>query len=424
MTGSREQDLRERWIGARARGDASAKALREEDGRAARAKEPGLLEQLKLASIPPEDEALREPVRAFLAERLAGVPSATRARSWMGFDADFSRALAARGWVGLTLPPAYGGGGRSHFARFVLIEELLAAGAPVAAHWIAERQSGPLLLRFGTPAQREAYVPRICAGQAFFCIGMSEPDSGSDLASVRTRAEPTADGWLLNGSKLWTTYGHKADYMIALVRTSGGPDDRHKGLSQLLIDLSLPGITARPIRDLAGDSHFSEVHFDNVALGPDALVGAEGQGWEQVNAELAFERSGPERIYSSMALIDAWLRFVRSRGNPTAQEAELAGRLIGRLAVLRNLSLSVTALLAEGKSPAVEASVVKDLGTSFEQSIPGLVTDHLASLEDGAIPGDLLATLAYVTGMGPSFSLRGGTREVIRGIIARGLGLR
>jgi alkylation response protein AidB-like acyl-CoA dehydrogenase len=383
-----------------------------------------LLETLNLAEIPAEDEALRRPVREFLAEQLAGVPAATRARSWMGFDADFSRALAAKGWVGLTLPTKYGGGGRSHFARFVLIEELLAAGAPVAAHWIAERQSGPLLLRFGTPEQRAAFVPRICAGQAFFCIGMSEPNSGSDLASVRTRAEPTAGGWRLNGSKLWTTYGHKADYMIALVRTSGGPDDRQRGLSQLLIDLKTPGVEARPIRDIAGDSHFSEVHFTDVDLPREALVGAEGQGWEQVNAELAFERSGPERIYSSMALIDAWLTFVRSRGAPTEAETELAGRLLARLATLRSMSLSVTSLLAEGKSPANEASVVKDLGTSFEQSIPGLITDHLASLESGEIPQSLLAALDYVTAMSPSFSLRGGTREILRGIIARGLGLR
>jgi alkylation response protein AidB-like acyl-CoA dehydrogenase len=383
-----------------------------------------LLETLKRAEIPEADEALRAPVRAFLAEQLAGVPFAKRARSWMGFDAEFSRALAARGWVGMTLPKEYGGGGRSPFARFVLIEELLAAGAPVSAHWVAERQSGPLVLRYGTEAQREFYVPRICRGEAFFCIGMSEPNSGSDLASVRTRAERTAGGWRLNGEKIWTTYGHKANYMIALVRTSGAADDRQRGLSQLIIDLSLPGITARAIPDLSGDSHFSQVHFDNVELDESALVGAEGQGWEQVNAELAFERSGPERIYSSMALIEAWLAFVRARGTPSDLEADLAGRLMGQLVTLRNMSLSVTGLLAEGKSPVVEASIVKELGTTFEQSVPALITDHLASLEGAAIPGDLLATLDYLAGICPTFSLRGGTREILRGIIARGLGLR
>jgi len=383
-----------------------------------------LLQQLTLTGIPDEDEALRGPVRAFLGKRLAGIAPAIRARSWMGHDAAFSRDLARQGWLGLTLPKAYGGAGRSHFARFVLNEELLAAGAPVAAHWIAERQSAPLILRFGTDEQRAAYVPRICAGEAFFCIGMSEPGSGSDLASVRTRAERTAGGWRLNGQKLWTTYGHTAHYMIALVRTSGGPDDRNKGLSQLIIDLKTPGVTARPIQDLAGDAHFSEVFFEDVDLPADALVGEEGQGWNQVNAELAFERSGPERIYSSMVLIDTWLDFVRRRGAQTVSEQELAGRLIARLATLRSMSLAVTALLAAGGSPAAEATVVKDLGTTFEQSIPGLILDHLASIEDGEIPGDLLACLDYVAGMSPSFSLRGGTREILRGIIARGLGLR
>jgi alkylation response protein AidB-like acyl-CoA dehydrogenase len=383
-----------------------------------------MLETLDLARIPAHDEALRAPVRAFLAERLADIPAVRRARTWMGFDADFTRALAAQGWVGLNLPQAFGGAGRSHFARFVLIEELLAAGAPVAAHWIAERQSGPLILRYGTEEQKRRLVPAICRGEAFFCIGMSEPDSGSDLASVRTRAERTPNGWRLRGTKLWTTYGHKAHYMVALVRTSGGPEDRSAGLSQVLIDMSLRGITARPIRDLAGDEHFSEVHFDDVELADDALLGAEGAGWEQVNAELAFERSGPERIYSSAVLVDQWLDFIRGRGGVTDEERVLAGQLLAELATLRSMSLSVTAKLAAGKSPVVEASVVKDLGTAFEQSIPGLVGDHLAGQTPGAVPGELLATLEYIAGMCPSFSLRGGTREVLRGIIARGLGLR
>jgi alkylation response protein AidB-like acyl-CoA dehydrogenase len=383
-----------------------------------------LLEILELTAIPEADEALRAPVRDFLKTALVDMSADRRARTWMGFDADFTRALAAKGWVGMTLPTEYGGAGRSHFARFVLVEELLAAGAPVAAHWIAERQSAPLILRYGTEDQRRQVVPRICRGEAFFCIGMSEPNAGSDLASVRTRADRTPTGWRLNGSKLWTTYGHKAHYMIALVRTSGGPEDRNAGLSQLLIDLSTPGITASAIHDLTGDAHFSEVHFEDVDLPQDALIGAEGQGWAQVNAELAFERSGPERILSSMVLIDTWLAFMRERGEPAVAETELAGRLLAQLSVLRNLSLAVTARLAEGKSPVVEASMVKDLGTSYEQSIPALITDHLASLDDVTIPGELLASLDYLVGMSPSFSLRGGTREILRGIIARGLGLR
>ncbi|MCB9960508.1 MAG: acyl-CoA dehydrogenase family protein [Hyphomonas sp.] len=379
---------------------------------------------LKVSRIPAEDEALREPVRAFLEDYLKGFSAEKRAKTWMGVDRDFTRALAARGWIGLTLPKEWGGGGRSPFARFVLLEELLIAGAPAGAHWAAERQSAPLILRFGSEEQKRLVVPAICSGELSFCIGMSEPDAGSDLASVRTRAELTPKGWRLNGTKVWTSFGHQADYMIALVRTSGKYGDRSAGLSQLLIDLQTPGITRRPIQDIAGDEHFSEIHFDNVLLPQSALIGAEGDGWKQVVAELAFERSGPERIYSSSVLVNEWVQYIRTRGAVTAMEKVIAGRLFAQLAVLRNMSLSVTSLLREELSPVVEATVVKDLGTSFEQSVPELIADHLAGEPFDGIPQSLIETLQYTEAMSPSFSLRGGTREILRGIIARGLGVR
>ena len=383
-----------------------------------------MIGDLSLTAIPPEDEVLRAPVREFLDEALAGVPPQARIRSWMGFDADFSRALAARGWVGLTLPVEYGGGGRSAFARFVVVEELLAAGAPVSAHWIADRQSGPLIVKYGTEAQKRFYIPRICRAEAFFCIGMSEPNAGSDLAGVATRATRTETGWLLNGRKIWTTNAHRSHYMIALVRTSGTREDRHRGLSQLIVDLSLPGVTARPIKDIAGDAHFTEVLFEDVALTEDALIGEEGAGWEQVTAELAFERSGPERLYSSIVLLDTWLAFLRDQGETDAASAALLGKLTGNLAVLRAMSVAVTAKLSRGESPVVEAALVKDLGTELEQYIPVAVADALCARPERPVPGPLLAALAYVTQVAPSFSLRGGTREILRGMIARGLGLR
>ena len=182
-----------------------------------------MIDALALSRIPDSAEALRPAVRAFLDEALRGRPTDRLARSWMGFDAGFSRALAQQGWVGLTLPRQYGGGGQDAFHRFVLAEELLARGAPVSAHWIADRQSGPLILKYGTEAQRAFFLPKICAAEVFFCIGMSEPQSGSDLAGLRTRATRTAEGWRLKGQKLWTTNAHRAQYMIALVRTSGSP---------------------------------------------------------------------------------------------------------------------------------------------------------------------------------------------------------
>jgi alkylation response protein AidB-like acyl-CoA dehydrogenase len=383
-----------------------------------------LFENIILAELPPEDDALRVVVREVIATVINALPLSRRARTWMGFDAEFSRALGRAGLLGLTLPKRYGGAERGPFARFVIVEELLSAGAPVAAHWIADRQSGPLILNYGTQTQREFYLPKIARGEAFFCIGMSEPGAGSDLAGVRSRAERTDGGWCLNGQKLWTTNALHSDYMIALVRTSGTPTDRQKGLSQVIVDLKAPGITVRPIVDLTGDAHFAEVFFENVALSPDALIGEEGGGWHQVTAELAFERSGPERIYSSVLLLDAWIAHVAAAGRLDGETAVLAGRLTAELATLRAMSIAVTALLVKGESPAIEASLVKDLGTTFEQSLPILIGDDLASHPDEQVDPEIWRTIEYLSHIAPSFSLRGGTREILRGIIARGLGLR
>jgi len=384
-----------------------------------------VFETLTLSTLPPADEALRPALRALIDDAISELPIDRRARSWQGFDAAFSRKLGQAGYLGLSLPKEYGGVGRGPFTRFVVVEELLSAGAPVAGHWIADRQSGPLILHYGTEAQRQFYLPRISKGEALFCIGMSEPGSGSDLASVRTRAEPQEDGtWLLNGQKIWTTNAMHSDYMIALVRTSGTTADRQQGLSQVIIDLKLPGVTVRPIVDLTGDSHFAEVFFEDVRLSADALVGAEGQGWKQVTAELAFERSGPERIYSAVVLMDAWVRHLKAVGRDDTATLRLLGSLTAQQSVLREMSLAVTARLVAGESPVVEASLMKDLGTGFEQAVPQLIGDDLAANPDEAIDPDLYRTLLYVTHIAPSFSLRGGTREILRGIIARGLGLR
>jgi alkylation response protein AidB-like acyl-CoA dehydrogenase len=382
------------------------------------------LSSLSLTAIPNEDEALRQPVREFLSEAMQSVPAHIRARSWAGYSTEFSKALAKKGWLGITLPKEYGGGGRSAFARYVLVEEFLNFGAPVGSHWIADRQSGPLILKYGTEAQRQFYIPAICNGEAFFCIGMSEPNSGSDLASIRTKAEKVSTGWLLNGQKIWTTNAGACQYMIALVRTSGGSDDRQKGLSQVIVDLSLPGVTVKPITDLSGDRHFCEVFFENVELKDDALVGAEGKGWEQVTAELAFERSGPERIFSSIVLFDEWLNYIRTPQGSTPESTRLAGKIICQLAPLRAMCLAVTEKLVQGESPVVEAALVKDLGTGVEQYIATAIADDLFSRTNGVPPAELLQTLNYVSQVAPSYSLRGGTRDILRGMIARGLGLR
>src|SRR5262245_38743897 len=256
--------------------------------------------QFDLLNLPPEAETLRSEVRAFLKDTLGAQAAHRRARSWGGFDRDFSVKVGVRGWIGMTWPKQYGGHERSALERYVMLEEMLAAGAPVSAHWIADRQSGPLLLRFGTEEQRQRFLPRIARGELAFAIGMSEPDSGSDLASIRTRAERVEGGYRVNGTKVWTSNAQLSDYMIALFRTKVVPDKKHEGLSQFLVDTKSRGITIRPIVDLSGAHHFNEVVFQDVFVPEDMRVGEEGAGWKQVTTELAFERSGPERYLESV----------------------------------------------------------------------------------------------------------------------------
>jgi len=374
--------------------------------------------------LPPGIPAFREEIRHFLRAELGEIPASRRANSWAVYDAGFSRKLGQRGWIGMVWPKRYGGQERSSIERYILLEELLAAGAPVGAHWIADRQSGPALLKYGSEAQREKYLPGMARGEIYCCIGMSEPNAGSDLASVRTRAEPLPDGrWKINGQKTWTTQAHRCQLVIALVRTRPLDEkNRQSGLSQFLLQLDTPGITVRPIVDLVGETHFNEVFFEDVIVGPECLLGVEGEGWKQVTSELSLERSGPERYMSSLSLYLELLRVVGT--NPSSTMVQAIGRVAAELWTLRQMSLSVAGQLAAGKDPAIEAAIVKDLGNSFEQALPTLlqaIGESGLTLEDDS---EFARTLGLLLQTSPSFSLRGGTREILRGIIARGLGLR
>lgn len=376
------------------------------------------LSSLAPARLPEEAEAYRAEIRQFLsAERAAGtMPLPTRLG--MPYSAEFSRKVGARGWIGLTWPRQYGGGGRTALERYVLTEELLAASAPVGCHWVADRQSGPILLRFGSEEQRMRFLPQIARGELYFCIGMSEPSSGSDLASLRARAERTEGGWLLNGQKLWTTSAHRAHYMITLARTSK-EEQRHAGLSQFMIDLKATGVTVRPVRNMTGEADFNEVFFENVFLPDDALIGEPGNGWSQVSAELAYERSGPERWLSSFALLTALIEVAG------ASMAERIGRLLSHLVTLRQMSISVAASLQRGETPHLQAALVKDLGTRFEQDVVRTVRDIMLCETVGYRDSPRLAGLLTSAQLwAPAFTIRGGTSEILRGVIARGLELR
>ena len=371
----------------------------------------------------PEAEVLRGEVRAFIAEHLPKRAITEGVGSWGGSSREFSRKMGARGWIGMTWPRRYGGHERSALERYVVLEEMLASGAPVSGHWVADRQSGPLILRVGTEQQKNAILPRIAAGELQFCIGMSEPDSGSDLASVRTRAVVEEGGFRVNGTKLWTSNAHRADYMILLCRTGEAGEQRHGGLTQFLVDLkATQGIAIRPVHNLAGEHHFNEVVFQDVFLPGANVLGEVGGGWKQVTGELAFERSGPERFLSSFTLL---VELARALGPDPSERARIAlGRIVAHILTLRRLSRSVAGMLQTGANPAQQAALVKDLGTSLEQEIPEIARQLIDAEPDRASTRDFVTVLAHTMMNAPSFSIRGGTREILRGMIARGLGLR
>jgi alkylation response protein AidB-like acyl-CoA dehydrogenase len=322
----------------------------------------------------------------------------------------------------MTIPAEYGGHGASFLERFVVTEELLAAGAPLAAHWISDRQIAPSLLKFGTEEQRRKLLPGIARGEIFFAIGMSEPDSGSDLASVRTRAVKVDGGWQLTGSKIWTSGAHLAHFFIVLARSAAlDPAHRHAGLSQFIVALDSPGIDIRPIVSMNGQHHFNQVFFDN-AFVPDAMLfGREGDGWTQVTSELSYERSGPERLLSTFPVL-ADVASATQRGDlePDPQ----LGRMFARLMGLHQMSLSVADALSHGRPTDQEAAIVKVLGTATE----GDIAEYVAATIGTASAADGLDRLRERTASAllsrPGFTLRGGTNEILRGVIARGLGLR
>ncbi len=372
--------------------------------------------------LPPAATEMRKRVRAFIAEEIAGGAFTPSRNSWSTYDAAFSRKCGEKGFIGMIWPKQYGGHERTSLERYVVTEEMLAGGAPVGAHWIADRQSGNQILKNGSDKAKAEILPRIAAGQCFFAIGMSEPDSGSDLAAVRSKATKTDGGWKISGTKVWTSNAHRANFLIALVRTSPKEEDRHAGLTQFIVDLSHPGVTVRPIYNLYGGHDFNEVVFDDYFVADDQVMGGVGMGWKMVTGELAFERSGPDRFLSTYQLLAESIRKLGPA--PDDRAANEIGRFVAHLATLRRMSTSVAGQLQKGAQPNVEAALVKDVGTTFEREIPETFR-HLIPTEPTLARGDSYPELLGMTMLrAPGFTIRGGTREILRGIIARGLGLR
>jgi len=372
-----------------------------------------------LVELTEDERELQREVRAFLEKELPRGSFEPGRGMDSGSDREFSRLLAERGWIGMALPKRYGGHERSAVDRFLVVEELLRWGAPLHHHWTADRQSGQVILRFGSEEQCQYFLPRICAGELAFAIGLSEPDAGSDLAGIKTRASKVDGGWHVNGRKVWTSNAHNSDWMIALCRTSDA-EDRHNGLSQLLIDLKSEGVEIRPIPFLDGGHHFNEVVFDDVFVPDDLLLGQEGMGWQQTGNELSYERAGPERLLSSWLLVEEFLRA--HEGSDLGERADsMLGWAISRFWGIRQLSLAVAQMIDRGGAPAIESALVKEMATRFEQDVIQAVTELVEDSPSQASEDLLSRLLAASILAGPSYTIRGGTNEVLIGVAAKGL---
>jgi hypothetical protein len=375
--------------------------------------------------LPPECEDLRQEVRAFIADEVAaGSFDPERPGHGDQHSAELSRRIGAKGWIGMTWPKKYGGHERNFLERYVVTEEFRVANAPVRLHFVADRQSGPILIRYAPEHIKMDILPRICRGEVCFAIGMSEPNSGSDLFAANTKATKTEGGWLINGTKIWTSNAHIADYMLGLFRTAPPTrENRRHGLTQFLVDMRTPGIIVSPVYQLTGQHDFNEVVFQDAFMPDDHVLGEIDGAWKQATSELAYERSGPERFLETFYVLTG---LVRALGpEPDVRGAEGLGRLVAQLHTLRRMSVSVNGMLQAGKEPVVEGSIVKDMGTVWEQKLPGRVRDLAAFVEeDGGNRATLEEQLRFATLIAPKVTIQGGTTEVLRGIIARGLGLR
>jgi alkylation response protein AidB-like acyl-CoA dehydrogenase len=368
------------------------------------------------------ERALQREVRAFLTAELGGAT----VQPGLGFnsakDPEFSRRLAERGWIGMALPRAYGGHDHSAVDRFVVVEELLRWGAPIGHHWVADRQIGPQIARYGTEAQKQRFLPGICRGELSFSIGMSEPDSGSDLASLVTKATPADGGWTISGTKVWTTGAHVHDWIVVLCRTTPREEvtDKRSGLSQMLVDLRAPGVQARPIPFIDGTADFCEVVFDETFVPDDLVLGEVGAGWTQNASELVYERGGPDRFLSTYLVVEEFLRECSSE-TVTDAALETIGNAVAHYWVLHALSLSLARAIDDGRMPTTEAALVKELGTRFEQDVVNAVLSLIDFEPDLAALGLFERLLVSATLTAPSFTIRGGTNEVLRSIVAKGL---
>lgn len=377
-----------------------------------------------------EEERFREELRTFL--------DATLPDWWRGMFVDDTRAipftrelchqLAERGWLTLAWPPEHGGAGASVWMQTIVREEMWAAEEPRGPQYMNLNYIGPLVMRFGTPQQQSRFLPPMARGEVIWCQGFSEPDAGSDLASLRTRADDHGDHFIVNGAKIWTSYADApADFCLLLVRSNPAAP-RHEGISVLLVDMRTPGVSVRPIATMAGPHEFNEVTFDDVAVPRDCLLGEQDHGWEIITAGLTFERVGIARYARAARVLELLVEHANATGR--SREAAVRARLAevsARVEAARLCSYRAVSILAEGNVPTVEASIARIHATQLEQAVGHVGLELLGPV--GLLrAGDPWAPLAGVvqrhfTRNIPT-TVAAGTLEIQKNVVARrGLGL-
>ena len=344
----------------------------------------------------------------------------------MAYNPEFTKRVSAKGWIGLTWPKEYGGQGRSYIDRLIVTEEMLRYGAPAACHWFADRQIGGAVLHYGTDEQKKEMLPTILRGEAYVGLGMSEPESGSDLASLKTRAVEDGDDYVIDGQKVWTSGGSHMNWISLFARTD--PDaPKHRGISEFLFKTNLPGITITPIVDITGGVHFNEVFFDSVRVPKTCLIGEKNRGFYQVVNQLDYERSGMERLMGNYSLFEALIDYAKETqrgGKPLSEDPLIRSRLaqlkvefeVGRLHMYR-----VAMVMDEGRAPNWESSMSKAYSTAFEQRLAGAAIEIAGlygqlSPESKWVPMQGLAYHSYLSSKG--YSLQAGSSEVLKNILA------
>jgi len=383
----------------------------------------------------PEEAAFRAEVRAWLAEHLTGEFAALGPGGGpadeTGWDVrlEWERVLGADRWVGLSWPEEYGGRALEFGLQVIFNEEYARANAPARVSFFGEGLFAPTLIQFGTDEQKRRFLPKIQRVEELWCQGFSEPNAGSDLANLQTRAVLEDDAFVVNGQKVWTSMAHVADWCFLLVRTN--PDAaKHKGISFLLVDIKTPGITIRPLRQLTGEAEFNEVFFDNVRVPKDNLVGTLNEGWAVAITTLAYERDVLTFI-RHIALRNALHRFVRlvkerKRGGDLLVRQKVAALWIGEQALQMNAYRSLTKILRGGE-PGPEGSTSKLFWSQIDQELAQAATDVIgpyAQIAEGSewAPDDgqweFYELLARASG------IRAGTTEILKNILGeRVLGL-